>query len=158
MNINEQLITTFYRSFQKLDAAGMNECYSPDAVFFDPVFGLLNTDELKAMWAMLCNNAKDLEITFENITSIDDEYYTCNWTATYTFSRTGRKVVNKIKAYMRFSDGKIIEHSDAFSLYKWTKQAFGITGFLLGWSNFFQKKIRKQARQNLEKFMLKTKN
>ena len=155
MNTNEQLIDTFYRSFQKLDPVKMNECYSDDVIFFDPVFGLLQANEAKAMWAMLCKNAKDLTITYGNITAIDDEYYTCNWTATYTFSRTGEKVVNKIKAYMRFSDGKIIEHSDAFSLYKWAKQAFGITGFLLGWSNFFQKKIRKQARVNLDNFLSK---
>ena len=155
MNTDEQLIDSFYRSFQKQDAAKMNACYSDDVIFFDPVFGLLQAHEARAMWAMLCQNARDLTITFNDIKALDDEYYTCNWTATYTFSRTGRKVVNKIKAYMRFSEGKIIEHSDAFSLYNWAKQAFGLTGFLIGWSNFFQKKIRKQARMNLEKFMSK---
>ena len=32
---------------------------------------------------------------------------------------------------MRFADGKIIEHSDAFSLHKWASQALGFTGWLL---------------------------
>lgn len=38
---NEDIINKFYSSFQQLDAAGMNSCYSDDIVFFDPVFGML---------------------------------------------------------------------------------------------------------------------
>jgi hypothetical protein len=48
-------------------------------------------------------------------------------------------VVNKIKANMRFADGKIIEHSDAFSVHKWSMQAFGLTGTILGCNSFFSK-------------------
>ncbi len=66
------------------------------------------------MWEMLCKNAKDFSLTFSDIELLDEEYATCNWVATYTFSKTGKKVVNKIKAFMRIKDGKIIEHSDAF--------------------------------------------
>jgi ketosteroid isomerase-like protein len=153
MDTNEQVIDRFYRAFQNRDHATMNACYAPNAVFFDPVFGLLQENELKAMWTMLCSKAKDLDITFGNITAVDDEYYTCNWKAIYTFSATGRHVINDIKAYMRFSQGKIIEHSDAFSLYKWTRQAFGVTGLLLGWTGFFQNKIRKAARKNLQEWL-----
>src|SRR4029079_4358975 len=144
MNSNEQLINNFYSSFQKLDSVGMNKCYSDDIVFFDPVFGLLKADEARYMWEMLCKNAKDFSLTFGNIIALDDEYSTCDWVATYTFSKTGRRVVNKIRAYMRFADGKIIEHSDAFSLHKWSKQALGIPGVLFGWNSFFQNKIKRQ--------------
>ena len=51
---------------------------------------------------MLCKNAKDFSLTFSNIQLLDEEYATCNWVATYTFSKTGRKVVNNIKAFMSF--------------------------------------------------------
>ncbi|MEI2757691.1 MAG: nuclear transport factor 2 family protein [Chitinophagaceae bacterium] len=67
-------------------------------------------EEVRAMWKMLCQNAKDFSLSFSNIQHLDDEYATCQWTASYTFSKTGRRVVNNIKAYMRFADGKIIEH------------------------------------------------
>lgn len=147
------LINNFYSSFQKLDHKGMNACYSDDIVFFDPVFGLLRGDEVKAMWEMLCKNAKDFSLTWSNIQHLDEEYSTCEWVATYTFSKTGRRVVNKIKANMRFADGKIIEHSDAFSLHKWSIQAMGFMGWLLGWNRFFQKKIQNGARKNLARFM-----
>jgi len=153
MNSNEQLINNFYSSFQKLDSVGMNKCYSDDIVFFDPVFGLLKADEARYMWEMLCKNAKDFSLTFGNIIALDDEYSTCDWVATYTFSKTGRKVINKVKANMRFANGKIIEHSDAFSLHKWSKQAIGLAGELFGWNSFFQRKLKNQAKRNLMKFI-----
>ena len=61
--------------------------------------------------------------------------------------------MNNVKAHMRIVDGKIIEHSDAFSLHKWSKQALGFSGWLLGWNSFYQRKIKNTARQNLLKFM-----
>ncbi len=155
MTNNEELINKFYSAFQKLDYVTMNSCYSDDIVFFDPVFGLLRGDAAKSMWEMLCKNAKDFSLTWSNIVSLDNEYSTCEWIASYTFSKTGRRVVNKIKANMRFAGGKIIEHSDAFSLHKWSKQALGITGILFGWNSFFQNKIKNQAKRNLLKFMEK---
>jgi ketosteroid isomerase-like protein len=153
MNINEQLIIQFYQAFSKKDYAAMNNCYSDDIVFFDPVFGLLKGDTAKAMWQMLCTNAKDFSLTFDNIQHLDEEYSTCDWVATYTFSATGRKVVNKIKAHMRFANGKIVEHSDGFSLHKWSKQALGFSGWLLGWNSFYQNKIKNKAKRNLLNFM-----
>jgi hypothetical protein len=57
---------------------------------------------------------------------------------------------------MRIADGKIVEHSDAFSLHKWSSQALGFMGRLLGWNSFFQRKIKNQARKNLLKFMEST--
>jgi ketosteroid isomerase-like protein len=151
---NEQLIANFYNAFQKLDAAGMNSNYADDIVFFDPVFGLLQSDEARAMWVMLCKNAKDFSLTYSKIIHLDEEYSTCEWVTTYTFSKTGKKVINKGKAYMKFANGKIIEHSDGFSLYQWSKQALGLPGILFGWNSYFQNKIRKQAQNNLRKFIL----
>lgn len=155
MSTNEQVITKFYSAFQQRDADTMNSCYSDDIVFSDPAFGLLQGQEVKAMWEMLCKNAKDFSLSFSNIQLLDEEYATCNWVATYTFSKTGRRVVNNIKAYMKLKDGKIIEHSDAFKLSKWASQALGIPGVLFGWTNFMKRKIQKTARQSLEKYMSK---
>ncbi|MBA2498252.1 MAG: DUF4440 domain-containing protein, partial [Chitinophagaceae bacterium] len=78
---------------------------------------------------------------------------TCEWTAHYTFSKTGRPVVNKIKAYIKLQDGKIIEHSDAFRLRDWISQAFGWKGVLFGWTGFMKRAIRNKARLQLEKYM-----
>ena len=131
----------------------MNDCYAEDIVFSDPVFMVLKGDEVRAMWEMLCKNAKDFSLTYSNIELLDEEYATCNWVATYTFSKTGRKVVNRIKAYMKFYEGKIIEHSDAFRLSTWIGQALGWKGVLFGWTGFMKRAVQKNARKNLVNFM-----
>ena len=41
MQINTEVITTFYTAFSKLDHVTMNSCYSDDIVFNDPAFGIL---------------------------------------------------------------------------------------------------------------------
>lgn len=155
MQSNEDIIKRFYSAFQKLDYQTMNDCYSQDIIFSDPVFLVLKGDEVKAMWEMLCKNAKDFSLTFSDIELLDEEYATCRWTACYTFSKTGKKVVNKIKAYMKFYDGKIIEHSDAFRLSTWIGQALGWKGVLFGWSGFMKRAVQKNARRNLNGFMQK---
>jgi ketosteroid isomerase-like protein len=155
MNSNEQVITRFYSAFQKLDYQTMNACYSEEIVFSDPVFGLLRGDEVRYMWEMLCKNAKDFSLEFSNIQLLDEEYATCNWTATYTFSKTGRRVVNNIKAFMKLKDGKIIEHSDGFRLSTWIAQALGWKGVWFGWMGWMKRKVQRSARQNLVKFIEK---
>ncbi len=150
---NEKIIENFFISFQKLDAKAMNNCYSSDIVFFDPMFKLLKGNEVSSMWEMLCSNAKNFSLTFDSIKNLDDGYYTCNWCATYIFSATGRTVKNNIKANMKIENGFIIEHSDAWSINKWAAQAYGLTGKLFGWTSFFRNKLRNGARKNLLQFM-----
>lgn len=153
MTTNEETINRFYTAFQKLDFATMQACYHPDAVFNDPVFGLLDATETKAMWEMLCKRAKDFSLIYSDIKLLDEEYTTCKWTAAYIFSKTGRRIVNKITAHMQFRDGLILGHTDAFDIYRWCRQAFGLTGLLLGWTSFMHRKIQKQAKEGLVKFM-----
>ena len=69
MNANEQLMIKFYTAFQKLDYKTMQTCYHDDAVFNDPVFGLMDADALRAMWEMLCKNAKDFSLQFSDVVS-----------------------------------------------------------------------------------------
>ncbi len=151
MNINEEVIQTFYSAFAKRDYITMQSSYADEAVFNDPVFGILHDDQVRTMWQMLCTNAKNFSLQFDSVLA-DDEYGSCCWQATYTFSKTGRKVINKVKAHMRFRDAKIIEHTDEFDLYKWSRQAFGVQGLLLGWSGFMKNKIRYQSLTNLNNF------
>ena len=155
METNKQVIEKFYTAFQKLDYQTMNSCYGDNIAFNDPAFGLLRGDEAKAMWELLCKNAKDFSLTFSNIQLLDEEYATCNWIASYTFSKTGRKVINKVKAHMLLKDGKIIEHSDAFKLSNWAAQALGFKGVLFGWTGFMKRKIQSNARKNLIAFIEK---
>ena len=62
MNDNEELIQTFYDAFARLDYKTMQDCYGDDPTFNDPVFGILQSDEVGAMWEMLCKNAKGFSL------------------------------------------------------------------------------------------------
>jgi len=153
MNANEEVISKFYSSFQKRDYKAMQDCYAEKVIFYDPVFEDLVDDEVKLMWEMLCKRAADLSIEFNDVKA-DEEYGTCEWTARYTFGKAGRKVVNKIRAHMRFKDGKITEHSDQFKLSHWCRQALGFPGLLFGNMSWFQQNIRRSAQQNLYDYIL----
>ncbi len=152
MTTNKQLITNFYTAFQKRDYATMQSCYADHATFSDPVFQNLNSQEVKAMWEMLCKNGKDLELVFEDVAA-EGNKGSASWTASYTFSATRNKVVNHISAKFDIEDGKIVRHNDHFSFYKWAGQALGITGWLLGWTPFMKNKVRQMAMKNLAIFM-----
>jgi ketosteroid isomerase-like protein len=154
MQKNTELITQFYTAFQNGDFATMQKSYHDEAHFNDPAFSNLNASEVRAMWQMLLTAAKDLKITFSDVEA-DDKKGSCKWEAYYTFSKTGRSVHNIIKANFEFKDGKIIKHNDHFSFWRWSRQALGALGLLLGWSNMLQQKVRTTARKNLETFINK---
>jgi limonene-1,2-epoxide hydrolase len=152
MHLNEELIETFYTSFQKLDAEAMVRCYHADVRFSDPVFPNLTQPQVIAMWRMLCKQAKNFELTFADVEA-NDRTGKAHWKASYDFSATGRRVNNKIDARFEFQDGKIIKHTDSFNFWKWSRMALGPTGLLLGWTPLVRKKVQSQAAARLAKFM-----
>ena len=151
MNTNEKLIEDFYTAFQKLDAGAMADCYHPDIRFSDPVFPNLAGPRAGEMWRMLCSQAKNFEVTFSGIKA-DERTGKAHWEARYDFSATGRRVHNKIDAAFEFRDGKIIKHTDTFDFWKWSRQALGPAGVLLGWTPMLRGKVQKQAAERLAKF------
>lgn len=155
MHTNEELIQKFYSAFQNLDAANMAACYAHDVQFSDPVFPCLQGQEASDMWRMLCVRAQDFSLQFDGIVA-DDKSGRAHWIATYTFSPTGPRVVNHIQASFEFKDGKILSHQDRFDLWKWSRQALGIKGLLLGWSPLLKHAIQKQAGRGLALFREKS--
>ena len=151
MHPHETLIRTFYEAFARRDAEGMARCYDPEIFFSDPVFPRLRGAEAGDMWRMLLSRATDLEVKLD-AASANAEGGTAEWTARYTFSKTGRPVVNKVSAMFAFRNGKIVRHYDRFSFYRWASQALGPMGKLLGWLAPLKWKVRKDAAKGLEKF------
>lgn len=146
------LLTRFYTAFQRKDAEGMVACYAPDVRFSDPVFPDLVGERARGMWRMLVGRGKDLRLEFRDITA-DERGGTAHWEAWYTFTSTGKPVHNIIDATFTFRDGLIATHTDRFDLYRWTRQALGLKGTLLGWSPLVQGAVRKQADKALTKFL-----
>jgi len=152
MNPNQQIIEEFYAGFASHNAETMASCYHPDIIFHDPAFGTLKGKDASDMWHMLIERGKGhLEIVFSDVEA-NDFSGSAKWTATYVFSKTNRKVVNVIDAEFQFKDGLIIRHTDSFDIWKWSAQALGFSGLLLGWTGFMQNKIRQQALQSLRAY------
>jgi ketosteroid isomerase-like protein len=150
MSAAAALISSFYDAFSRRDWAAMGACYHPDVHFSDPVFDL-HGERARLMWQMLCTRGRDLTIAFRNV-SAEGDHGRAHWDATYTFSATGRKVLNRVDAAFTFRDGLIVRHEDSFDFYAWSRQALGLPGLLLGWSSLLQNKVRAQAARGLESF------
>ena len=148
---HHDLIVRFYTAFQKRDAATMAACYASQATFRDPVFTLQGA-QVGAMWRMLCERGTDLRIEFANV-SAGASVGGADWQAWYAFSATGRQVHNVIHAAFRFADGRIVEHIDTFDFWRWSRQALGPAGALLGWTPWLHAKVRREAARALDRFM-----
>lgn len=152
-SINDEQIRRFYAAFAERDGAAMEACYAPDVRFSDPVFPDLKGPEAGAMWRMLTGQAEDLEIELAEHAAEGDTG-SARWIARYTFTRSGRPVVNDVRASFRFGpDGLIREHTDDFNFYRWARQALGLSGLLLGWTPIVKGGVRKQARASLDAFI-----
>jgi ketosteroid isomerase-like protein len=103
------------------------------------------------MWRMLLARAADLQVTLDEV-SADSAGGEARWTARYTFTRTGRLVVNRIHALFAFRDGLIVRHYDSFPFWRWAAQALGPAGKLLGWLPPLKWKVRKDADRSLRQY------
>lgn len=152
--MNRDVVDTFYTALTNGDGETMASLYRPDSVFEDPAFGELNGIDAGDMWRMLCSNASDLRVRHTIKNSTDTSVVT-NWIAEYTFTPTGRPVTNDVTATMIFEDGKIIDHRDKFNFWKWSTQALGTPGRLLGWTPLLKAQVRKTTASNLAAFQAK---
>ena len=141
----------FYEAFMVRDHYTMGLLYAEHATFSDPVFPLLNATGARLMWQMLLSRAEDLGVEAK-IVEDGATRARVDWVAYYTFSGTGRPVVNRIQTEMAISAGKIVRQVDSFSLWRWSRQALGVRGLLLGWTPMVKNKIRAQAARSLRQF------
>jgi len=142
----------FYSAFAARDWRAMGALYADDARFSDPAFVDLDAVEVRAMWRMLISRGTDLKLHYRVLNETADSAQV-HWTARYTFTQTGRPVVNEIDARLQLRDGNIVRHVDAFDFHRWARQALGAPGLLLGWTPFFRRKVQAKARAGLRQYM-----
>lgn len=151
---NADLIERFYTALGARDGGAMAACYALEASFEDPAFGKLDSDDAGDMWRMLTSRAGDLTVDVSEVAA-DDRTGSARWIAHYTFTQTGRPVVNDVRASFRFADGLIVEHRDRFDWWSWARQALGLPGLLLGWNPLFHNAARRKARGALAEFRMR---
>ena len=147
---NAGLIRDLYEAMDRHDGEAMAAMYDPNGRFSDPAFGELTGAEAGDMWRMLTDRAEDLRVELVEHSAEADEGG-ARWIAHYTFTRTGRPVVNDVRARFRFRDGRIVEHRDSFPFWGWARQALGPPGAVLGLPPM-SLLIRRRAREELSEF------
>jgi len=158
---NEQTLRRFYDAFAQLDADTMAACYAPDATFDDEAFSLRGAREIGGMWRMLCSGTKAKgasvwKLTYRDVQA-DAMTGRAHWDAHYLFSATGRIVDNAIDSRFTFTPGGLIAtQRDRFDFWRWSRQALGTPGLMLGWSPMLRRKVRATAAANLATFLART--
>ena len=151
----QDVITRFYTAFAANDPDTMASCYADDVHFSDPAFRDLKGPEAMAMWRMLLERSQgQLELTFQDVKG-EGNSGSATWIAKYPFGPKKRPVVNVIKASFTIQDGKITHHRDVFPFWRWSRQALGLPGLLLGWTPFLQNKVSQRSLGLLKKYMQK---
>lgn len=158
MHTNEQTLHRLYGAFAALDGETMAQCYAEDAQFDDEAFSLRGRTEVGGMWCMLCDGvkARGREVWKIETSGIqaDAQSGQAHWEATYRFSATGRMVLNIIDGQFTFTpQGLIATHRDRFDFWRWSRQALGMPGMLLGWTPLLRNKVRATAAANLKKYL-----
>jgi SnoaL-like domain len=152
--MSARTIERLYSAFAALDAKAMAQCYADDAYFVDEAFSLRGRHQIGGMWSMLIDaikkqGRKDWKLEVRDITETS-----AHWEPTYRFSATGRLVHNIIDAEFEFdSQGLIKRQRDRFSFWRWSRQALGLPGAVLGWSGFLRGKVKRTAARQLEKYL-----
>lgn len=158
MHANELLLNHFYAAFARLDADEMAVCYAPDAQFDDEAFSLRGHAEVAGMWRMLIETTRahgqaEWKLRYSGIEAGALTGH-AHWEANYLFSRTKRRVHNVIDGSFEFNaDGLISRHHDRFDFWRWSRQALGPPGWLLGWTPYLRSEVRKQAAASLQKYL-----
>ncbi|MCW5898388.1 MAG: nuclear transport factor 2 family protein [Flavobacteriales bacterium] len=149
------LLHTFYTAFAQRDHAVMGACYHGEARFSDPVFPDLDAGEVRAMWRMLLSGDTDLCISF-TVEHENEKGGRARWEAFYTFGRKKRKVHNIITSDFTFKEGLIHTQRDRFNFWRWSRQALGLSGLLLGWTPAVERKVQGMAASRLRQAMIAT--
>ena len=144
---NQQVIEQFYTALSNRDIKALSNCYHEEVVYSDVGFGIQKGKDAKLVWQFLMNNVdENFMVTFSDIQA-NETRGSANWVAKYQFNQ--RNIENQITATFQFQNGKIIYHKDKYSLWKWSQQAFGFLGYLIGWLPLFRWLVRWQMQRTL---------
>ncbi len=129
----EAVARAFYDAFVSGDAETMERLYHPDVSFRDEIFTFSDRAGTMGMWRVLVSPSGGGTFSYELLSAKGDTA-TVQWVADYDFppGRFGRPVHNVITATLTVRDGLIVDHHDAFSWERWSRQAFPL-GSLSTW-------------------------
>ncbi len=156
--MSQTTIERLYAAFERLDGAAMQACYAPDARFDDPVFSLQGREQIGGMWRMLCQAGREHSRGVWRL-SVGaarplGQGWALRWEVDYRFGATGRAVHNVVHTEIELdADGLILRHRDRFDFWRWSRQALGAPGLLLGWTGLLRRRVQQTAALGLTRFL-----
>ena len=115
---------------------------------------LEDTEAVRATWLDYCTRIDLADFDGLGDVFADDAKGSAHWRAEYTFTATGRRVVNEVDAAFRFDgDGRVVGHHDRFSFWRWSRQALGPAALVMGSNPVGQALVRRKARARLDAHM-----
>jgi hypothetical protein len=159
-------VARFYAAFARLEPVAMAALYAEGVRFRDEAFALDGRAATMAMWTMLCEGVRGqgaagmqawkLEASAIRTDAADPRVVHAHWDVNYRFGATGRLVLNRIDARFVFDDqGRVVEHVDRFDFWRWSRQALGAPGVLLGWSPWLKAQVAARAAAQLARWQQK---
>ena len=121
---SEQVARRFYDAFCVGDLATLEQLYAPDVRFKDEIFAFQDRAGTMGMWGILLKT-EGAKFRYEFL-SAEGETAKVRWLADYEVF--GRPVHNVIEATLTIREGRIVEHRDAFSWERWSRQALPLGG------------------------------
>jgi ketosteroid isomerase-like protein len=122
---NAASITAFYTALSRADTPTMLALYAPNAQFEDPMFGVLDARQARAMWRMLTRSGQSVQVALSNIQANDTDG-SAHVDSEFVFPQTGRTVNNHVDASFKFDGGKIVYHREDYDLHAWIQMALGV--------------------------------
>lgn len=141
------VVNRFFESYQRSDWQSMARCYHDKASFSDPIYPDLREENIVYLWFSRLSKHQSIDLQYR-VVFADERKAQVEWTAISPFN--GKAV--KIEGLSTFAlwDETIVRHVDEFSFVKWSRQAQGLKGWLLGGSRFYQARVQRSARSQLE--------
>ncbi len=140
-----KLIDSFFKAFSERDFNTMKSLTKSSIVYYDPLYGYLNDEDVFLMWESRYSK-NGFTLIYQDIKDEGDGYFTLKIDVTYFRKKMNRQ---QMKAYFKIENGFIAEYSHGFSVHQLCKQEYGLFGNLLGWNRLIQQRIKNDARREL---------
>lgn len=145
---NAVLIEELLGALSKGEGARLATFYTDDARYEDPLCGTVKGDRIGRMWIVR---------TGEHRVGVDvhsheagDTKGQARWMQTTVHPETRRKIAVEVRSTFTFRDGRIAEQRDAFSFYRWARQALGMLGWTVGWTKSVRVSMQRGFHGELE--------
>ena len=148
------IVTQFAKSLVDQDTKGLIGLCSHQVQFFNPLYGYLNAEQVRALWELQKANGIQL-FDCGMAEDLGDGYYKFGGKLRITKIRK-RDCFHSIQFYFRIEIDKITEYSEGFSLHQLAKINNGFWGWLLGWNKYYQNNMKIKARKRLFDLMNQT--